>query len=82
MKSWIDLNKILAKCDIDPILYATIIAFSFVYIHPLEDGNGRIHRYLLHHTLGRQNFYPTNMIFPISSVILHEIDKYLERTLI
>lgn len=78
MKSWIDLNQILAKCDIDPILYTTIMAFSFVYIHPLEDGNGRIHRYLLHHILGRQKFYPTDMIFPISSVILSEIEKYRE----
>jgi len=78
MKSWIGLNKILAKCDIDPILYTTIMAFSFLYIHPLEDGNGRIHRYLLHHVLGRQKFYPTDMIFPISSVILNEIEKYRE----
>ncbi|HIP51694.1 MAG TPA: hypothetical protein EYG94_06355 [Campylobacterales bacterium] len=31
-----------------------MIAFSFVYIHPLEDGNGRIHRYLIHHVLAER----------------------------
>jgi Fic family protein len=34
-----------------PVLFAAIITFSFVIIHPLEDGNGRIHRYLIHHVL-------------------------------
>ena len=63
---------------IDPILHATIIAFSFVYIHPLEDGNGRIHRYLMHHVLANRNFYPKGMIFPISTVILDEIERYRE----
>jgi len=45
-------------------------------MHPLEDGNGRIHRYLLHHVLAKQNFYSQGMIFPISNVILDEIEKY------
>ena len=76
MSDWIELDKKLIDTNIDPILHAVIIAFSFVYIHPLEDGNGRIHRYLLHHVLAKQNFYPKGMIFPISNVILDEIDKY------
>lgn len=76
MSDWIELDKKLIDANIDPILHAVIIAFSFVYIHPLEDGNGRIHRYLLHHVLAKQNFYPKGMIFPISNVILDEIDKY------
>lgn len=76
ISNWIELDKKLIDADIDPILHAVIIAFSFVYIHPLEDGNGRIHRYLLHHVLAKQNFYPKGMIFPISNVILDEIDKY------
>ena len=76
MTDWIELDIKLIDADIDPILHAVIIAFSFVYIHPLEDGNGRIHRYLLHHVLAKQNFYPKGMIFPISNVILDEIEKY------
>jgi hypothetical protein len=64
--------------EIDPILHAVIMAFSFVYIHPLEDGNGRIHRYLLHHILAQRDFYPKGLIFPLSSVILDEIENYKE----
>lgn len=38
---------------LDPVLAASMLAFGFVYIHPFEDGNGRIHRYLIHHVLAR-----------------------------
>lgn len=76
MQDWIELETKLTDNEINPILQAVIIAFSFVYIHPLEDGNGRIHRYLIHHVLANRNFYPKGMIFPISNVILDEIEKY------
>ena len=78
MNHWIELNNFLIEDEIDPIFHAVIVAFSFVYIHPLEDGNGRIHRYLLHHILAQRDFYPKGMIFPISSVILDEIEQYRE----
>lgn len=76
IKNWLELDAKLSRIELDPIIYASIIAFSFVYIHPLEDGNGRIHRYLIHHILGQQNFYPKGMIFPISAVILDKIENY------
>ena len=76
MQHWLDLDAALRDDEIDPILHAVIIAFSFVYIHPLEDGNGRIHRYLIHHVLASRGVYPAGMIFPVSSVILDEIEKY------
>ncbi|MFC3053221.1 Fic family protein [Kordiimonas pumila] len=62
--------------DIDPVIAATVLAFGFVYIHPFEDGNGRIHRYLIHHILAHRGFTPPGMTFPISAAILDEIDKY------
>lgn len=76
IQDWIKLDDELTTSNINPILQAVIVAFSFVYIHPLEDGNGRIHRYLLHHVLAHRNFYQKGMIFPISNVILDEIEKY------
>lgn len=76
IESWLQINKSLSADEIDPVLQAVIIAFSFVYIHPLEDGNGRLHRYLFHHVLGQREFYPKGMIFPISNVILDEISTY------
>src|SRR5699024_7436938 len=42
------------------------------------DGNGRIHRYLIHHVLAKKEFAPKGLIFPVSSVILDRIDKYRE----
>ena len=41
----------LEKSEFDAVIMAAVIAFGFVFIHPLEDGNGRIHRYLFHHVL-------------------------------
>lgn len=76
IEGWIELDQCLRESEVDPILHAVIIAFAFVYIHPLEDGNGRIHRYLIHHILAQRGFYPKGMIFPVSSVILDEIETY------
>ncbi|WP_300381229.1 Fic family protein [Henriciella sp.] len=61
---------------IDPVLVAAVLAFGFVYIHPFADGNGRIHRYLIHHVLAARGFSPPGMGFPISSVIYDRIDDY------
>ncbi len=62
--------------EIDPTLAAAILAFGFVYIHPFEDGNGRIHRYLIHHVLSERGFNPPGIVFPISSAILENIEDY------
>ncbi|PHS28885.1 MAG: cell filamentation protein Fic [Robiginitomaculum sp.] len=61
---------------IDPVIQAAIIAFGFVYIHPLEDGNGRLHRCLIHHVLTERKFSPAGMVFPVSSVMLDRIEDY------
>lgn len=83
---WQDLNnlidglietaKLLESNNFHPVLSATIIAFGFVFIHPFEDGNGRIHRYLIHHLLSVMKFTPQGIIFPVSSAILDRIDDY------
>ena len=61
---------------LDPVVAAASIAFGFVYIHPFEDGNGRLHRWLIHHVLERAGFNPPGLIFPISAAILRNIDLY------
>jgi hypothetical protein len=76
MSGLIATNKLLKRSNIDAVLAAAIIAFGFVFIHPFEDGNGRIHRYLIHHVLAEKKFTPANIIFPISSVILERIHDY------
>ncbi|MFN2329428.1 MAG: Fic family protein [Chromatocurvus sp.] len=72
----IDTWQRLLNSDYDPVLTAALIAFGFVFIHPFEDGNGRIHRYLFHHVLAETGFVPRGLVFPISAVILDRIDDY------
>ena len=62
--------------QLDPVILATIISFSFVYIHPFVDGNGRIHRYLIHHVLAQSRFSTPGITFPVSSAILERIEEY------
>ena len=72
----LDTNKLLLDNEIDAVLAATSIAFGFVFIHPFEDGNGRIHRYLIHHVLAKKQFAQQGIIFPVSASILNHIDDY------
>jgi len=69
-------TDILVHHDIDAVLAAAIIAFGFVFIHPFEDGNGRIHRYLVHHILAKKRFSRQGFIFPVSASILDHIQDY------
>lgn len=62
--------------SLDAVIAATLLAFGFLYIHPFEDGNGRLHRYLIHHVLARRGFNPPDVVFPVSSAILDQIDAY------
>jgi Fic family protein len=69
----------MANTDVgaDPVLMAAAIAFGFVYIHPLMDGNGRIHRYLIHDVLAKAGFMPRGIVLPVSAVILANLDEYI-----
>ena len=69
-------NERMTASAIDPVLQATATAFGFVYIHPYQDGNGRLHRCLIHHVLAEQKFTPPGMVFPVSAVMLDRIDDY------
>jgi len=62
--------------ELDPVIAAACLAFGFVYIHPFEDGNGRIHRYLIHHVLASRRFNPPELVFPVSAVMLRELATY------
>lgn len=68
--------KLLETGQFHTILTAAAIAFGFVFIHPFTDGNGRIHRYLIHHILSRMNFTPQGIIFPVSAAILEKVNDY------
>lgn len=62
--------------QLDAVIAAAILAFGFVYVHPFEDGNGRLHRYLIHHVLAERGYNPPGVVFPVSSAILEQIERY------
>lgn len=55
---------------------AAITAFQFVFIHPYEDGNGRIHRFLLQDVLARRGVVQQGATLPLSATILADMPAY------
>ena len=66
------------RSDLDPVVAAACIAFGFVFIHPFMDGNGRIHRYLIHDVLTKSGFTPKGIVLPVSAVILANLKQYTD----
>ncbi|MEO9953495.1 Fic family protein [Nonlabens sp.] len=72
----VNTNTLIQDESYDAVLASASIAFGFVFIHPFEDGNGRLHRYLIHHILAKKEFTKQGVIFPVSASILDHIDDY------
>ena len=71
------LKSVTTKtAGLNPEIRAVIIAFSFVFIHPFEDGNGRLHRFLIHDILVHENVVPGGLIIPVSAHMLNHIKDY------
>lgn len=83
---WEDLGSLMAGLvaysnraevdKVDAVTTAAALAFGFVYIHPFEDGNGRVHRWLFHHVLSFAGYNPSGVVFPISATIYRRMDEY------
>jgi hypothetical protein len=58
------------------VIHAAVIAYGFVFLHPFEDGNGRIQRFLIHNILARRGFTPEGLMFPISASMLKNPADY------
>ena len=63
---------------IPPVAQAAAVAYGFVFLHPFEDGNGRIHRFLIHNILARRQFTPEGVMFPVSASMLKSAADYDE----
>lgn len=59
------------------VMRSAIAAFGFVYIHPLADGNGRVHRFLINDILRRDGAVPEPVILPVSAVITDDAGERL-----
>ena len=66
----------LKASGIYPEVRAAILAFGFVFIHPFEDGNGRLHRFLIHDILVSDGIVPKGLIIPVSAHMLNHIKDY------
>lgn len=64
--------------EIDPLVKAACAAFGLVYIHPFMDGNGRLHRYIIHHVLNRSGLTSPELVIPVSAVIMKHIPRYYQ----
>ncbi len=66
------------------VMRGAVAAFGFIYIHPLADGNGRVHRFLINDILRRDGTVKAPMILPVSSLITsdqserHSYDRILD----
>ena len=76
MNSWIALTRRIVSGGVDPVVAAAVSSFAFVFIHPFEDGNGRIHRFMMHHVLAKRGYGPPGIIFPVSAAILRDRRLY------
>ena len=71
----IDAHRRMEKGAVPAVAHAAAIAYGLVFLHPFEDGNGRIHRFLIHNLLARHGFTPEGLMFPISAAMLkHRAD--------
>lgn len=63
--------------NLDPVIAASVLAFGFAFIHPFMDGNGRLHRFLVHDVLSSGGFTPKGIVLPVSAVILANQTEYV-----
>ena len=78
MDGWATTYERLLDDHVHAAVAAAVLGFAFVFIHPFLDGNGRMHRWLIHHVLARRGFGPEDVILPVSSSILRDRRGYDE----
>lgn len=76
MEGWFSCLQRMMKSQVDSIIIAAAASFGFVFIHPFGDGNGRLHRFLIHYILSKTGFVQSGSIFPVSSTILRDMQEY------
>lgn len=78
MEGWEAASHRMLEGRMHPVVTAAAVGFGFVFLHPFDDGNGRIHRFLLQHVLAAMGFTPAGMLFPLSATILRNLRAYDE----
>ncbi|HYG33235.1 MAG TPA: Fic family protein, partial [Clostridia bacterium] len=76
MGAYLEASRSILNSGVHPVLAAALIAYPFVFLHPFSDGNGRLHRFLIHYVLSFRRFAPEGVVFPISAIMLHRPQDY------
>ena len=76
MEGLLASHKIMKDGNIPAIIHAAAISYGFVFLHPFGDGNGRIHRFLIHNILSQRGAVPEGIMFPVSAVMLKNPELY------
>jgi len=76
MSGLLAAHHVMKEGSLSAVIHAAVIAYGFVFLHPFEDGNGRIHRFLIHNILSIQGLVPKGLMFPVSAVIVKNPDDY------
>ncbi|MBF0106206.1 MAG: Fic family protein [Deltaproteobacteria bacterium] len=76
MEGLIAAHLRMDKGQVPAVIHAAAVAYGFVFLHPFEDGNGRIHRFLIHNILARHSFTPNGIMFPVSASMLKDPALY------
>ncbi len=76
MDGWMESCRRLEAGGVHPVITAAVAGYGFVFLHPFEDGNGRLHRFLIQHALSAGGFGPNGVLFPVSATILKQMAKY------
>jgi len=69
-------NMMENAAPLPAVIQAAIVAFGFVFLHPFEEGNGRIHRFLIHNILFLKNAVSKGLMLPVSAAMLKKPDLY------
>ncbi|MGR9088358.1 MAG: Fic family protein [Gammaproteobacteria bacterium] len=70
MAGLLTAHQMMKEGAVPAIIHAAAISYGFVFMHPFEDGNGRIHRFLIHNILFLRGAIPKGLMFPVSAAML------------
>ncbi len=76
MQGLLECHRRMEAGGVPPVVHAAVVSYGFVFLHPFLDGNGRIHRFLIHNILARRGFAPPGAIFPVSAAMLNRQREY------
>ena len=76
MEGLVASHKRMDEGGVSAVVHSAAVAYGFVFLHPFEDGNGRIHRFLIHNVLARRGFTPRGIMFPVSASMLKNLADY------